>query len=573
MSHDAFLRAIIDRPEDDLPRLVYADYLDDVGDHLRAEFIRVQCELAGLPEDDPRRPPLEDREHELLSEHEPVWLGDNRDARDTDRLVEWEFRRGFLDEISLCDWSLGELGPRLFAAHPITGWRFTRRGWRDHEDCAELSGSGWPDLIRRLDLSAAFEAVDFFEPMLTSDCLPGLRSLDLSHCPGIGQIVGVLSRSPFTGRLSSVAFGGRSGVGFRWGDAENETLDVARFNEATRASELEHLAAFDCGLTNSGLHWMLAAPYAAHLKSLDISDNPIAPDAWRAFRPGRTGMRLRRLDVSGTPLAGISLEPLLDSPTLEELSELEMNRCGSARKNMEVLAASGFWTRATHLRAHSGTIPASTLEPLCRSAGPPGLRLLDLADNYLRTEGVRMLCEAPWSGSLTWLALSRNYLDDESVAVLADSGRFTKLRTLHLAHNNLDQDRSDGEEITHRGAAALAAAPSLASLRVLTVSFTGITDRSVEMLLDAPYWRLSGLGLGGCGLSPDVVRMLAGSPRLARLQWLDLSGNPRLSGAALLPLAESPHLSRLCELDVGSICADEKTRQALRGRLGPRLSE
>jgi hypothetical protein len=184
-----------------------------------------------------------------------------------------------------------------------------------------------------------------------------------------------------------------------------------------------------------------------------------------------------------------------------------------------------------------------------------------------------MLCDAPWAGSLTYLGLSRNYLDDEAVEALAQSGRFTRLRTLHLAHNNLDQDRGDGEEITHRGAAALADAPALASLRVLTLSYTGVTDRSAELLLNAPHWRLFGLGLGGCDLSPAVVRALAESPRLARLQWLDLSGNPRLSGAALLPLAASPYLSRLCELDVGNVYADGRTRQALRERLGPRLSE
>ena len=72
MSHESFLRAIIADPADDLPRLVYADWLDENGDPDRAEFIRVQCELAKLPEDDPRRPGLEDREHDLLDANEGV---------------------------------------------------------------------------------------------------------------------------------------------------------------------------------------------------------------------------------------------------------------------------------------------------------------------------------------------------------------------------------------------------------------------------------------------------------------------------------------------------------------------
>lgn len=45
---DALLASILDRPEDDLPRLVYADWLDENGEHERSEFIRVQCELAKL---------------------------------------------------------------------------------------------------------------------------------------------------------------------------------------------------------------------------------------------------------------------------------------------------------------------------------------------------------------------------------------------------------------------------------------------------------------------------------------------------------------------------------------------
>lgn len=46
---EAFLADIIEHPDDDAPRLIYADWLEDHGDASRAEFIRVQCELARLP--------------------------------------------------------------------------------------------------------------------------------------------------------------------------------------------------------------------------------------------------------------------------------------------------------------------------------------------------------------------------------------------------------------------------------------------------------------------------------------------------------------------------------------------
>jgi uncharacterized protein (TIGR02996 family) len=53
-----FLRAIVEAPSDDTPRLVYADWLDEHGQAARAEFIRVQCELAGL-DDGTGGPPVQ----------------------------------------------------------------------------------------------------------------------------------------------------------------------------------------------------------------------------------------------------------------------------------------------------------------------------------------------------------------------------------------------------------------------------------------------------------------------------------------------------------------------------------
>jgi uncharacterized protein (TIGR02996 family) len=568
MSHDAFLSSILAAPDDDTPRLVYADYLDETGDPARAEFVRVQCELAALDEADPRRPTLEDREHDLLAEHEPALLGNFRRERDVHSRPKWVFRRGFLDELQLLIWYIDE---EIFKPLPFRRLRILGEPYSDVDE-PEMLQSGWRSHIRELDLSGWKWSIPEYAPAFEMNDWPRLAGLDLSGVPGLSRLHELLDRSPIHRQLRSLAFGGRSGPAFRWADAANETLDVPAFVDTMADAPLDDLTAFDCGLTSDGLRELLAAPFAGRLKRLDVSDNRIAPDAYRAFQFADRELRLRRLDLSGTDLAAISLEPVLQSRACEELRELEINRCGSARRNMEVVAASPFWAQATHFRAHGGTIPAFTLEPLCATAGPPALRLLDLADNFLRTDGVRLICDAPWAGSLTWLALSRNYLDDESLKVIADSARFAHLRTLHLANNNLDQDRSEGEVVTDTGVRRLADAPSLANLRVLTVSYTGVTDRSVGVLLNAPHWRLSGIGLGGCDLSPAAVAELAASPRLARLAWLDLSQNPRLSGDALMPLAESPYLSRLCELDVGGVYVGERTMQALRERLGPRLS-
>jgi uncharacterized protein (TIGR02996 family) len=98
---DAFLQAIINDPDDDTPRLVYADYLDDRGENERAEFIRVQCELARLPDagagqPSPRRQELEARERQLLGKHEDEWAGCLQGRVD-------RFHRGFVDAIWAAD--------------------------------------------------------------------------------------------------------------------------------------------------------------------------------------------------------------------------------------------------------------------------------------------------------------------------------------------------------------------------------------------------------------------------------------------------------------------------------------
>src|SRR6516164_3398920 len=94
MSHEAFLRAILEEPEDDTHRLVYADYLEEHGDPDRAEFIRVQCELARMGEDEEHRFDLEARADMLLSEHRRKWLGPLNVLPAPSR-----FRRGFVEHI------------------------------------------------------------------------------------------------------------------------------------------------------------------------------------------------------------------------------------------------------------------------------------------------------------------------------------------------------------------------------------------------------------------------------------------------------------------------------------------
>jgi uncharacterized protein (TIGR02996 family) len=92
---DALLRAICDNPDDDAPRLIYADWLDEHGDQNLAEFVRVQIELASVSESTRSTHPLLAREAELFGQRKS-WK--NIVGHDNQTVVNFDldkFHRGF----------------------------------------------------------------------------------------------------------------------------------------------------------------------------------------------------------------------------------------------------------------------------------------------------------------------------------------------------------------------------------------------------------------------------------------------------------------------------------------------
>jgi uncharacterized protein (TIGR02996 family) len=70
----ALLRAVCENPDDDTPRLVFADWLDEHDEPERAEFIRLQCEVARLQTDDAQLGGLSRRASELQKQFGKQWL-------------------------------------------------------------------------------------------------------------------------------------------------------------------------------------------------------------------------------------------------------------------------------------------------------------------------------------------------------------------------------------------------------------------------------------------------------------------------------------------------------------------
>jgi uncharacterized protein (TIGR02996 family) len=172
---DAFLHAILDDPDADAPRLVYADWLDEQGDADRAEFIRVQCALDDPPPGAPLTA-LWGRQGDLLARHEQKWAAPvNRVA------AAWTFHRGFIEEAAADFESFLSGAADVFVRHPV---QHLHLSW------------GRPPPI----------PVGFPFAARLADCPPvgRLKGLDLSHNRLGSDGVRALAVCPYLGRLTAL---------------------------------------------------------------------------------------------------------------------------------------------------------------------------------------------------------------------------------------------------------------------------------------------------------------------------------------------------------------------------------
>src|SRR5262245_51645294 len=143
----ALLAAIRAEPEEDMLRLVFADWLEEQGDP-RAEFIRLQCSLASMAQDDPRWQELERREEELLRQHGETWKGN------PPQKVEVSFLRGLLSV---------QVEAELLAEDAVSQWFLAHQGWvtelqlddAEDESLGRVASRGLLAQVALLWLSAA----------------------------------------------------------------------------------------------------------------------------------------------------------------------------------------------------------------------------------------------------------------------------------------------------------------------------------------------------------------------------------------------------------------------------------
>jgi uncharacterized protein (TIGR02996 family) len=497
------LAAVAATPDDDTPRLVYADWCDDHGRPDRAEFVRVQCRLAaGSPTNDDY-PDLLDRQEELvtrLTTFEPF----PRPLSDTPLQVGGygyaEYRRGFPDVLH---WSFagarGEVRRLLTALGkhlPATPARSLRVYGMEPDDAVEL---------------------------VRSPVVAGLRGLTL-------QVAG-----------DDVAHDLDDGGEER--GAPQDRAGTAVTSALAASPHLKHLRhlAVALELTDSSVA-ILAGADLPNLTELNLNVSTASPQAVSALARAKwfPGLRVLRLR---NRLGDAHLEAVAALPPLPHLHTLDLADNHFESAGLRALAASKSFPALAALdlsRNPLGTDGARALGEARWS-----VRALDLRGCQLTPAGVRALLAGPLLDGVRVVELGGNDLPAAAVQLLAKSPKLEHIRHLLLAFSKPGKD----------GFAALGKSPNFRHLTRLDLGVFGDERGGVKgadvvgflATLDAP--QLRHLSLDGFPTGVSGAKLLASRPTFANLRRLGVQDG-RIGNSGLAALAASPHLRGLVSLDL-----------------------
>lgn len=325
---DALLAAVLANPDDDLPRLVYADWCEDRGDPDRAAFIRVQVERDRAEPYSPTWRAAAEQAQRLGGRHHPAWTAHLRGLARKARFV-----RGFVGHV-LVDADRFPLSA-AFDADPVRSARVVRHPGPDPVDLEPAFGSPGVARLTHLDLTAAYLSEPEYDGLfgsphlrgltdlslrlnpvpprrlvefLAGDALPGLAGLDLSENANLGPAVtDGLARAKHR-RLLRVDL---SGVRLSWGELQRVLASPALGG----VEELRLGAVADPGpLRHLEMGWVI--PWG-RLRLLDLSGHGVGPAGVRevARVPEAAGLRWLRLAANG--LDADAVGHLVASPHLD----------------------------------------------------------------------------------------------------------------------------------------------------------------------------------------------------------------------------------------------------------------
>jgi uncharacterized protein (TIGR02996 family) len=364
-SAEAFLRDVIDHPDDDGPRLVYADWLDEHDDP-RGEFIRIQCQRTRLDEDDPRQEKLKAREFELSGEHEEGW---DPEVRALAERV--QYRRGFVECVEFDKASdflkvarqLFELAPvgLVYIEAPFFG--FSR--WQRCPQLARLTGLKLGRFAnRKWDASSLARAV-------APPALSGLTELDVNNNYYLGEDWGLLlAAASHLNRLTTLLLSGN-------------------------------------GLGAQGVRALAKARHLAGLRELDLRGNEIGPIGAGALARSPIFANLTKL------LLGFDRE-------FDDTNDL-------GDRGVRALVGSPHLTKLRVLDLSDNEIGDEGVLALAAWPGLAGVADLDLCGNAITDRGLRALASSQHAAGLRKLAVTANPVSDPGLRAVVDSKRLARM--------------------------------------------------------------------------------------------------------------------------------------------------
>lgn len=185
-----FLRAIAANPADDLPRLIFADFLEESGEPdsiARAHFIRAQMALVELQPHTPEFRETKALQNRLFEMYSEDWIWDLPEPRHGDGNPAW--RRGFIEFLRL-SWEDFVRDTELFETVPITRVQAFRAGYNHGIRVVELDRTRHLERITHLQIGPSMrpDALDsdavntdgILKILLLSRGFRSLTHLDLS---------------------------------------------------------------------------------------------------------------------------------------------------------------------------------------------------------------------------------------------------------------------------------------------------------------------------------------------------------------------------------------------------------
>jgi uncharacterized protein (TIGR02996 family) len=468
---DALLAAICADPEDDTPRLVFADWLDENGSPAWAELIRVECELARLANDGSGAEAV----FRFLNEHEDqAFRGVRWDEVDPEigRRIEltlqakrvrpkarhdifplmprnaglWWLRdthRGF--PATLYVTRKNNVDPAAITQLPPFHLSFGHVTEEPEEDVRRWVAGGLLRRVRELSLPA--DRSDLLPEFGTSPTTSGIRSFSLVGYGGSGGqdvLVRWLTATGNWAGLRALDIGGGEGLSrgsavelFRAKSLRKLTLLRIHGGEWTRHTvrelnnftELRELALHECGLDDSAAEALANMPGLRNLRSLTLRGNRIGGRGATALLTSPHLADLALLDLENNEIRGLDPKALAAAPPAGlRLAAFDSNRLTLA--DVGALAASPRLSNLVYLDLDYNHLADSAAARLVKGFGGNAPAILYLLGNRLGAGAARAL--AAWEGAsrVHMLHLRWNPLDTPAAKILAGCPHFTRLRHL-----------------------------------------------------------------------------------------------------------------------------------------------